>query len=190
MQTEFEATFLKIDKDNMRRSLKEAGAILVYPETLLKRDVFDPPLPIKGGWLRVRHEANGVTMSLKIVDGDKIENQKEIELKIDDYKQGAGFLLAIGARHKSYQETKRELWNFMDTQVTIDTWPGLQPFVEIESDDGEKVKQAAVALGFDYAQAYFGAVDVVYEEELNIPFQVINQMPVITFEDPPQRYCS
>jgi adenylate cyclase class 2 len=149
--------------------------------------VFDPPLPIKGGWLRVRQEADGVTMSLKIVDGDKIENQKEIELEIDNYKQGVEFLLAIGARHKSYQETKRELWNFMNTQVTIDTWPGLQPFVEIEGDNEEVVTQAALALGFDYSKAYFGAVDVVYEAELGIPFKVINQMPIITFENPPQR---
>ena len=188
MQIEFEAAFLKIDKDDMRRRLKEVGAVLVYPETLLKRDVFDPPLPIKGGWLRVRKEADGTTMSLKVVDGDKIENQKEVELKIDNYKQGVEFLSAIGARHKSYQETKRELWNFLDTRVTIDTWPGLQPFLEIESDGEEKVKEAAVALGFDYTQARFGAVDVVYMEELNIPFHIINQMPIITFENPPQRY--
>lgn len=177
---------MKIDKDDMRRWLKKAGAVLVYPETLLKRDVFNPPLPIKGGWLRVRQEADGVTMSLKIVDGDKIENQKEVELRIDDYKQGVEFLLAIGARHKSYQETKRELWNFMDTEVTIDTWPGLSSFVEIEGNSEETVKQAALALGFDYAKAYFGAVDMIYKAELGIPFEVINQMPIITFENPPK----
>ena len=188
MQTEFEATFLKIDKDDMRCRLKEAGAVLVYSETLLKRDVFDPPMPIKGGWLRVRQEADGTTMSLKVVDGDKIEDQKEIELKIDKYKQGVEFLLAIGARHKSYQETKRELWNFMNTEVTIDTWPGLQPLVEIEGNGEETVKLAAAALGFDYAKAHFGAVDVVYEAELGIPFHIINQLPIITFENPPQRY--
>ena len=188
MHTEFEATFLKIDKDKMRRRLKEAGAVLVYPETLLKRDVFEPPALIKGGWLRVRKEAEGVSMSLKVVDGDKIENQKEVELKINDYERGVEFLTAIGARHKSYQETKRELWRFMDTEVTIDTWPGLRPLVEIEGNSEETVKLAAAALGFDYAKAHFGAVDVVYLEELGIPLDVTNQIPIITFENPPQRY--
>jgi len=29
---------------------------------------------------------------------------------------------------------------------------------------------------------------VVYKEELKIPFRVINQMSIITFENPPQKY--
>lgn len=186
MQVEFEATILKIDKDDVRARLKKAGAVMIYPETLLKRDVFEPPLPIKGGWLRVRREANGITMSLKVVDGDKIENQKEVELHIDNYKQGVEFLLAIGARHKSYQETKRESWHFMDVEITIDTWPGLKPFVEIEGADEVSVKRVVEALGFDYSRAYFGAADIIYEEELGIPPKVINKLKVITFENPPR----
>lgn len=186
MQTEFEATFLQVDKDEMRARLKVVGAVLVYPETLLKRDVFEPPVLINGGWLRVRREANGVSMSLKVVDGDKIENQKEVELKIDSYENGVDFLSAIGARHKSYQETKRELWRLMDADVTIDTWPGLKPLVEIEGDDEVVVKKVAVALGFDYHKAYFGAVDVVYEKELGISVEEINKLPIITFENPPR----
>ena len=30
-------------------------------------------------------------MSLKVVDGDKIENQKEVELKINDYERALNF---------------------------------------------------------------------------------------------------
>ncbi len=186
MQTEFEATFLRIDKEDIRARLKASGAKLAYPETLLKRDVFDPPLPIKDGWLRVRREADGATMSLKVVDGDKIENQKEVELRVDNYERGVEFLLAIGARHKAYQENLRESWRLADAEVTIDTWPGLRSFVEIEGEDEEAVRRAAETLGFDYGQAYFCAVDIVYQKELGIPTAVIDKMPLITFANPPK----
>lgn len=185
MQTEFEAAFLKVNKDEVRECLKKAGAEIIYPETLFKRDVFDPPVHTSGVWLRVRKEADKVTMSVKMVKGDKIEDQKESELVINDYEKGVEFLTAIGAPHKSYQETKRELWRLNNVEVTIDTWPGLQPLVEIEGKDEEVVRRVSEILGFDYSQAIFGAADVVYEMELGIPKKVINRMPVITFENPP-----
>lgn len=186
MKTEFEATFLKINKEDIRAKLKKVGAKLIHPEILLKRDVFDPPNLIEGGWLRVRQEANKVTLSLKKVDGDKITNQKELELQIDDYQNGVEFLKSIGAKHKSYQETKREHWRLNDIDITIDTWPGLFPILEIEGKNEEAVKYVSILLGFDYVQAYFGAVDILYQEELGISKEIINNLPIITFENSPR----
>jgi hypothetical protein len=40
MNIEYEATFYPIDKDEMRGRLKKAGAKLIRPEFLQKRDVF------------------------------------------------------------------------------------------------------------------------------------------------------
>jgi adenylate cyclase class 2 len=188
MQIEFEATFLNVNKDEIRARLKSVGAVLIYPEYIMKRLVFEPPIQIPGGWLRVRQEAEKVTMSLKIVDGDKIENQKEIELTINSVEDGVSFLENIGAKNKSYQETLRELWKLDGCEICIDTWPGLNPYVEVESDNEEKVKLAANKLGFEYSTAYFGSVDGVYLSELGIPKAVIDSEPVITFENPPQHY--
>lgn len=77
---EYEATFINIDKAAMRNVLRKAGATLVRPECLQTRAVFHLPKghKMKGGWLRVRDEGDKITMSLKVVDGDKIENQKEV----------------------------------------------------------------------------------------------------------------
>ncbi len=186
MEIEFEATFLKIDKDEIRVRLKKVGAKLMYPETLFKRDIFDTPNLIEGGWLRVRKEANKITMSLKMVNGSKITDQKEIELQIDNYENGVNFLESIGARHKSYQETKRELWRLNGADITIDTWPGLSPILEIEGKNEEIVKNVSNLLEFDYSQAYFGAVDILYQAELGISKEIINNLPIITFENPPK----
>lgn len=94
MDVEYEATFTDIDKGKVRSKLRSVGATLVKPEFMQKRVAFNLPdgHEIKGGWLRVRDESDRITMSLKIVDGDRIEDQKEICLVVDDFKSGQDFL--------------------------------------------------------------------------------------------------
>lgn len=188
MHTEYEASFLNIDKEALRQTLTTLGARLVYPEYMMKRVVFDPPINIPGGWMQVRQEAESITMSLKVVDGKHIDDQKEVMVTIDDFEQGVLFLESIGATRKAYQETLRELWRFEEVgvDICIDTWPGLHPFVEIEGSNESVVQEIAGWLGFDYAKAVFGGVDEKYLQELGIPKHVVNAMPIITFEEPPQ----
>jgi adenylate cyclase class 2 len=187
---EYEAKFLNIVPDEMRERLKRVGATLVYPERLFRRVVFTPPLAdrIAGSWLRVRDEGDKITMSLKVVAGGKIDDQEEYCLEIDNFDEGIKFLEKIGAQKKAYQETKREKWLFQNVEITIDTWPGLNPFIEIEGASEELVKKTSVDLGFNYEEASFGGVDIVYERVLNIAPDVINNhTPEMTFENPPQK---
>ena len=181
---EYEAKFISIDKDNVRERLKLAGAKLVKPEFLQKRVVFNLPTghEISGGWLRVRDEADKITMSLKVISGSKIKDQKEICLKIDNFQEAVKFLETIGCNKKSYQENRRELWGFKDVEVAIDEWPFVEPFIEIESDSEDKVKEVAKNLGFNYTQAFFGATDIICQKEYGIPLDVINSIPEIRFD--------
>jgi len=184
MKIEYEATFINIDKNGIRKELKKVGAKLVKPEFLQKRVVFNLPKghEILGGWVRVRDEGDKITMSLKIVDGEKIENQKEICLKVDNFKESESFLIKIGCRKKSYQETKRELWVLNEAEITIDEWPFLEPFVEIEGKSEKKVKAVAEKLGFNYSNALFCSIDTLYNKKYNISKDIIdNQTPEIVF---------
>jgi len=184
MNIEYEAKFLNIDKDKIRAKLKEIGAKLVQAEVLQKRVVFELPKghEIKGGWLRVRDEGDKVTMSLKVVDGEKIENQKEICLKVDNFDEAVSFLLSIGCIKKAYQETKRETWSFDGIEITIDEWPFLEPFVEIEGKSEEIVKSFCEKIEFDYSKAMFCATDTVYKLKYGVPFEVVNKAPLIIFD--------
>ncbi|MDO8565668.1 MAG: CYTH domain-containing protein [Candidatus Moranbacteria bacterium] len=184
MQIEYEATFPDVEKEVVREKLKQAGAVLVRPEFLQKRVVFDMPLghELAGGWVRVRDEGDRVTMSIKIVSGDKIDDQKEMCLTVDSFEQGEAFLTTLGCRKKSYQETKRELWTLDGTEITIDEWPFLNPFVEVEGKSEAMVKRVAERIGFDYRQALFGAVDVLYIRQYpHLTFKRINKTPRIVF---------
>lgn len=186
MNTEYEAKFLSIDVKKLRETLAACGATRVYPEFLMKRVVFDLPKKVVHGWARVRQEADKVTMSVKLFEGESMLDQKEVELTIDNFEQGVVFLEALGMIKKAYQESKRERWNFDGVDVTIDTWPGLSTFAEIEGDSEAVVHTASEQLGFDWSQAVFGAVSVIYERELGIrEHGILDETPMITFAQPP-----
>lgn len=187
MPIEYEATFINVDKDEIRGRLKKAGASLIKPEFMQKRVVLNLPAghEIPGGWLRVRDEQDKITMSLKIVNGDKIENQQEICLKIDNFTSGVELLESIGCQTKAYQESYRELWLLNGVEITIDEWPYLEPYVEVEGISEEAVKDVSVKLGFDYTQAIFGAVDILYNKKYGTPIDKINnEISRITFTEP------
>jgi adenylate cyclase class 2 len=176
MHTEYEATFKNIDKDDVRARLKKAGAKLVRKEFLQKRTVFNPP-GVKGyssKWLRVRDEGDKITMSLKAVNGGKIEDQKEVCLEVNDYKEACNLLASMGCVRKAYQETKREIWMLEDVEICIDEWPYLEPFVEVEGKSEEIVKEVSEKIGFDYLTAYFGAVDGLYAKKYGVSPEIIN----------------
>lgn len=184
MAIEYEATFANINKDKVRQKLRERGARLVKPEFLQRRIVFHLPKghEIDGGWLRVRDESDKITMSLKIVVGDKIENQKEIYLKVDRFDNAVQFLEQIGCRQKAYQESKRETWELEGVEISIDEWPFLEPYLEIEGVSEEAVKRVSQKLGFDYKKAIFDSVDYLYHKKYGVSKKVINDLtPKIVF---------
>lgn len=184
---EYEATFTNIDKEDVRQSLKHAGAFLVKKEALMTRVNFDLPVghEIKNAWLRVRDENDKITMSFKVVDGDKIEDQKEICLKIDNFEEAVKFLKSIGCELKAYQESKRELWVLDEVEITIDEWPYLDPYVEIEGKSEEAVKSVSNKLNFNYNEAVFCSVDTLYNNKYKIDVDYINnQIKRICFNEP------
>ncbi|MEA1963109.1 MAG: CYTH domain-containing protein [Patescibacteria group bacterium] len=138
---------------------------------------------INGGWLRVRDEGDKITMSLKVIDGDQIHNQKETQLTVDNFEEARKFLTGIGCEEKAYQESRRELWEMDKVEITIDEWPFLEPFVEVEGKSEEQVRVVSEKIGFNYTQARFCSVDTLYNEKYNISInQINNHTPKILFE--------
>ena len=185
MQIEYEATYPNVDKNDIRQKLKSVGAILARSEYIQKRVVFNLPeyVNVKGGWLRVRDEGNRITMSLKIVDGKGIESQREVLLQVDNFNNAEEILTLLGAPKKAYQENKRELWKLNGVEITIDEWPFLEPFVEVEGNSEEAVKKASEVLGFNYSEALFCSVTTLYSRKYQLPEATINNdVPKIIFD--------
>ena len=184
MKIEYEATFININKDETRDRLRKVGAILKRPEYLQKRVPFYPPMPmnVKDAWLRVRDEGDKITMSLKVIDGDKIEDQKETCLTVSSFEDAVELLKEIGCKPKSYQESRRELWKLDGVDITIDEWPFLDPFVEVEGASEERVKAASEKIGFNYHDALFCAVGKLYQMKYGVDPDEINTLEKIVFD--------
>ena len=185
MEIEYEAVFTNIEPDSFRAVLTSAGAELARAEYMQKRSAFNLPDSVvtHKGWARVRDEGDKITMSVKSIEGEGIESQKESCVTVDSFKQAESLLTQLGCDRKAYQETKRELWMLDGVEVTIDTWPFLEPFVEVEGSSEAVVKAVAEKLGFDWAAAKFCAVDTLYSEKYDISTdQINNHTPEILFD--------
>ena len=185
MQTEIEAKFLNINPDEIRLKLKEIGAIMKYPERLMKRKVFDytdERLRKEGAWVRVRDEGdNKITLSYKKLVDRTLHGTKEITLDVSNFETMCDFLQACGLDSKSYQETKREKWILGKSEITIDTWPWIPTFIEIESENEEEIHKVTNLLELDWGKALHGSVETAYQDLFDVTEDEIDNWEEITF---------
>lgn len=189
--TEFEAKFYPIDKEEYRKKLESIGAKLVIFERKMVRIVGDrranPVLPEHSN-IRVRDEGNLIRLSLKTSaeKEGKLTDQKEVDVEVSDFEKTVIILEACGIKFVRRQETLREEWKFKGAQITIDTWPGLEPYSEIEADSEEKVKEIAEDLGFDWNKKLVFASSHLFEKVYGIGYEdVLKKMSNLAFENNP-----
>ena len=188
MKNEIEAQFLDINIDEIRKKLEKAGAELVKPEVLMKRTVFYTG---ENSFARVRDEGDKIVMTYKNVSDEKsILGTKEVNIIVNDYDDAILFLKGCGLAAKAVQETKREIWTLSNCEISIDTWPWLPTFMEIEGPSEDEVWAAAQTLGYTKAQAKFGSVDSTYQHYYGVDEEIVNQhTPEITFEMTPPKWA-
>ena len=187
MKNEIEATFYDIDKNEIRAKLKELGAKLIYPEFLMRRVVYDTG---ENSFARVRQEGNGVVMTYKSYDDDtQIMGCKEVNICVDDYDEANLFMRGIGMKEKANQDSYRELWELDGVEITIDTWPWIPTYIEVEGPSEEDVWTVSGKLGFGKEEAHFGSVDRVYEYYHGVDMDIVDdETPVISFEIEPPKW--
>lgn len=171
MNKEIEAKFININKEETIAKLLSLGATEVFNERHYRRGIFMFEGEDPGTWARVRDEGDKVTMAYKRVLSEDLDGVEEIELVINDFEQGMEFLRALRLQEKAYQESRRMRFEVAEEHVVfdIDTWPGLNPLIEIEAKSEETVTRYASLLGFNWKDAMFGSIDLVYEKLFNIP---------------------
>lgn len=191
MKTEFEVKVPNINYDKLKSHLLDLWAKQIQEKLLFKRVAFRHPTKENHAYIRVRDEGTQITCTYKEVDRSKdVDAVKEIEFIVSEFDSCIQFLKAIGLEQKAYQETRREIREFNGAQITFDEWPWLKPFIEIEWSSIEQVEGTANLLGYEKKDMIFGAVDEIYFQELWIPYDVINNMAVITFENPPEKFTN
>lgn len=170
MNQEYEVKFLDIDVPKIEERLKSMGAVKVG-DLFYHSCVFDyPGFPLDNeyAWLRLRDEGDKVMLAykkrlgVKSSSGDD-EGIEEIETEVSNFESTFQILLKIGMIIKFEQEKKRTRWKKDNVVFDIDTWPRLNPYLEVESSSEEEMEKGIEWLGLDKKEAKKFSATQVYE---------------------------
>lgn len=139
---------LDIDLADVTARLNKAGAHKAFDQALTRTLIFDHPnlrLRQVGKVLRLRQVGSKVFLSIK--QGEQNHNSSpfsrvnESEIKLDDFYQAFSLFEGLGFQAFRYQEKKRTGWTYPGgVKIEIDEFPKIPPYMEIEADSEEKIK--------------------------------------------------
>lgn len=178
---EIECRFLEIDKDVLTKKLIELGAEDEGETMLEETIIYDSELKWRDGhrFVRLRKTGGKSVVTYKEHQEWTVDGMFEIEFSISDYKKAELLFEKIGLVPFRHQQKKRHTFKLGNVTVDIDTWPKIPPYVELEGESEEALKNAAQKLGLDWATADFHSASWVIENRYNIP---VRQMKWFTFD--------
>jgi adenylate cyclase class 2 len=186
MTKEYEAKFLNIDIDSIKKKLRENGATKVHDPLKFYRLIFKRCEEIgdKPGFVRIRDEGKKITMTTKVFNDKKFPEEREVTIN-ESFDKGCEFLRAIGIQEKSYQETMREKWSHpLAHEITFDIVPGLPIYMEIDCTSEANLNKLVSLLDLDKTNMKYGSFDKTYTEYYDIPSDtIINKTSSLTFKD-------
>jgi predicted adenylyl cyclase CyaB len=144
---EYEGKILNIDVKSIREKLKKLGAVK-KADYNFKRYVFDVIPKSENRWVRLRSDGISSTLTVKEIDSNLIDGTSEWEVGVTDLQTTLTILEKIGIKPRGYQENTREEYKLDDIDVSIDCWPKLAPYLEIEAKNVEQVEKMAIKLGY------------------------------------------
>ncbi len=140
MHTENEIKVLDIDPKKAEEALLNLG-FKKTEELTYRRYVYDV-IPVNpNAWVRLRTTGKKATLTFKESLKDAVDGMKEIEVFVDDFDVTNELLKSIGHQPRNYQENRRVNFAGMNCTISIDSWPQIPPYMEIEADTAEDVKQ-------------------------------------------------
>jgi adenylate cyclase class 2 len=168
---EKELTFIDIDTNKIQKQLVQLGAEKVG-DFHFRRIVFDYPdfrLDKESAWVRLRDEGDKITLTFKQRLGDNLrdnltgdDGMYERETVVSDFEATREILLKIGLIEKMYQENKRTKYILSGVECDIDTWPLLDPYLEVEGSDWDSVYQVVDMLGLRREDAKKFSTNQIY----------------------------
>lgn len=193
MQNEIEVKFFPIDINEIVKNLQKIGAQQQTERLLMRRVVFDRSKnpDLKCTYARVRDEGDKITMSLKVnaTSSGDILDQKELQVSISSFKGGVDILEGVGLQKTSYQENYRTTWVFRNSEIVIDEWPALEPYIEIESQSVEELQEISALLALDFSTRLIVSTDELYAQKYGISKETaLNLISHITFSEIPNEF--
>jgi adenylate cyclase class 2 len=178
MNTEFELRVLEVNPADITAKMEQLGCSASRPRTLMRRYTFDTIPKLRDKWMRLRDDGQNVKLAIKHVRSHEVHGTKEIEVTVDDFDKTLQLIRELGINEKSYQENYRTVYELNHCEVSIDEWPLIPPFLEVEGPDAETVSETLQQLGFDLSDATGEDISTIFEKHYGID---IDAMPILKF---------
>lgn len=173
---EIEVRFLEINPDNLKSKLKNLRA-QDLGEDYFKEILFYHTDPVfsdnQKRMVRIRQNKDGITLTYKHNLEHSATGTKEIEFSIDNIEKAQMFLEENGWLFSRFVEKKRHSFLLNNVQVDIDFYPKIPPFVEIEGESEEALKETAKLLELDWKDVEFRSSRVFIIENYKIPLDTL-----------------
>lgn len=176
MKIENEITVLKINKEKFIKKLIELGAQENGPELKQIRCVYDFNPVNRNKWIRLRTNGRKTTLTIKELSGNSKMNAKELEIEVSDFEETNRILKELGYEYRNIQENYRHIFLLDGAEISIDTWPHIDPYAEIEADNKEIIKNVLNKLEIPNTQITELDVTSIYKEIYGIDILSIKEL--------------
>ena len=120
-------------------------------------------------WIRLRQDGEIVEITIKYIYSNKanynIDEVKEIEIKTDNFEMANKLIEEMGYYRKKLAEKQRDSYSYQGMDIEIDEWPLLEPYIEIEGNNIDKIYELANLLGYSKEQTRVIKTEDVYLEK-------------------------
>jgi len=170
---EIEIKLLDIDEKKLVQKLEELGAEKTQ-EVMLKVDWFSLPGIDKNNqpwFLRVRSYSTGkieITWKGKHDNLGQARQVQEINLKVEDHDKTKMLFEAIGLEAYAHQEKKRISWKLDKAQFDLDTYPKMNPYLEIEAGSEEEINSLIQKLDLEGKETWNDGERTLIEGKYNL----------------------
>jgi hypothetical protein len=111
-------------------------------------------------WIRLRETNGKTTITIKHIlneelqaeYGTKMQPVLETEMEVPSIESGNAILEQLGFSFRNYQEKKRTTYVLDNTEIDIDSWPLIPPYLEIEGESDEQINKIVQKLELSYKE--------------------------------------
>lgn len=119
-------------------------------------------------WVRLRQTGDETTITIKRIVNSKGEYEldavHELEFNVPSIEDGKQLLEDLGYFFARHQIKMRIAYDYKNTEIVIDKWPKLPPYVEVEGPTKEEIEEVVLMLGYNLNDAIVINTDDVYNE--------------------------
>lgn len=119
-------------------------------------------------WVRLRQTGDETTITIKRIVNSKGEYEldavNELEFNVPNIEEGKQLLEDLGYFFARHQIKMRIAYDYKNTEIVIDKWPKLAPYVEVEGPTQEEIDEVVLMFGYNLDDAIVINTDDVYSK--------------------------